>query len=80
MEARIQKWGNSLGIRIPSNILKSLNIKANDILNIEEKEEKIIISVSKRKKISLEETFKNYHGDNLAKEFTWDENLGKEIW
>ena len=34
METRIQKWGNSSGIRIPSSILKSLNIKTNDILNI----------------------------------------------
>ena len=35
MEARIQKCGNSDGIRITSSILKSLNIKTNDILNIE---------------------------------------------
>ena len=30
MEARLQKWGNSDGIRIPSNFLKSLNLKTND--------------------------------------------------
>ena len=45
MEIRIQKWGNSDGIRIPSSILKSLNIKTNDILNIEEvnkKEEPVV--------------------------------------
>ena len=34
MEARLQKWGNSDGIRIPKSILKSLNIKTNDILKI----------------------------------------------
>ena len=32
MEARLQKWGNSVGIRIPSNIIKSLNLKINDVL------------------------------------------------
>lgn len=80
MEARIQKWGNSDGIRIPSSILKSLNIKTNDILNIEQKDDKIIISVPKKKKISLEDRFKEYHGKNLAKEFSWDENVGREIW
>ena len=80
MEARIQKWGNSDGIRIPSSILKSLNIKTNDILNIEQEGDKIIISVPKKKKISLEDRFKEYHGKNLAKEFSWDENVGKEIW
>lgn len=80
MEARIQKWGNSDGIRIPSSILKSLNIKTNDILNIEQVDGKIVISIPKKKKISLEDRFKEYHGKNLAKEFSWDENVGKEIW
>ncbi len=80
MEVRIQKWGNSDGIRIPSSILKTLNIKTNDILNIEQEDDKIIISVPRKKKISLEDKFKEYHGKNLAKEFSWDENVGKEIW
>ncbi len=80
MEARIQKWGNSFGIRIPSNILKSLNIKQNDILNIKEENKKIIISIPEKKKISLEERFKNYKGSNLTKEFSWDKSIGKEVW
>lgn len=80
MEIKIQKWGNSAGIRIPSVILKSLNIKMDDILNIEQEEGKIIITVPKRKKISLRDRFQQYHGKNLAKEFSWDENVGKEIW
>lgn len=79
MEVKLQKWGNSTGIRISKVILNSLNIKENDILNIEKNDNKIIISVP-LKKVSLEERFKKYHGKNLAKEFTWDENVGKEIW
>ena len=80
MEIRIQKWGNSDGIRIPSSILKSLNIKTNDILNIETVNKKIIISIPEKKKISLEKKFKEYKGKNLAKDFSWDESVGKEIW
>lgn len=80
MEIRIQKWGNSDGIRIPSSILKSLNIKTNDILNIEQSGEKIIISVPKKRKVSLSDKFKSYKGENLAKDFSWDESVGKEIW
>ena len=80
MEIRIQKWGNSDGIRIPRNILKSLNIKTNDILNIEEVNKKIIISIPEKKKVSLEEKFKEYKGKNLSKDFSWDERKGKEIW
>lgn len=80
MEARIQKWGNSDGIRIPSSILKSLNVKTNDILNIEQEDDKIIISIPKKKKISLADKFKEYKGNNLAKDFSWDDVKGKEIW
>ncbi|MBO5120166.1 MAG: AbrB/MazE/SpoVT family DNA-binding domain-containing protein [Bacilli bacterium] len=80
MEAKVQRWGNSDGIRIPSSILKSLNIKTNDILNIEQQDDKIIITIPKRKKISLKERFENYNGKNLANEFSWDESVGNEIW
>lgn len=80
MEARLQKWGNSIGIRIPSSILKSLNLKDNDILKIEEQDERIIISIPKKQKISLSERFKDYHRENLAKDFSWDEARGKELW
>ena len=34
MEAKLQKWGNSDGIRIPNSFLKLLNLKTNDILDI----------------------------------------------
>ena len=80
MEIVIKKWGNSDGIRIPSNILKALNLKTNDVLNIDTDGEKIIISVPKKKKICLANEFKNYKGKNLAKDFSWDESVGKEIW
>ena len=80
MEIRIQKWGNFYGIRIPSNIIKSLNIKVNDVLDIEQIDKKIVISISDKNKISLLEKFKKYNGENLAKDFSWDESVGKEIW
>ena len=80
MEARLQKWGNSSGIRIPSNFLKSLNLKVNDKVELNYEEDKIIITRPQKEKISLEERFANYKGENLAKEFSWDDAKGKEIW
>lgn len=80
MEARLQKWGNSVGIRIPSNVIKSLNLKINDVLELKTEEKKIIITKSIKNSISLEERFKKYNGKNLAKEFEWDEPQGREIW
>lgn len=80
MEVKLQKWGNSDGIRIPSNILKALNLKTNDKVDLNFQEDKIIISKPLKKKLSLEEKFLNYKGTNLAKEFSWDEPKGKELW
>ena len=70
MEAKLQKWGNSDGIRIPSSFLKLLNLKTNDKVDLKFEDDKII----------LEEKFKQYNGENLAKDFIWDKNQGKEIW
>ena len=39
MEIKLQKWGNSYGVRIPSTFLKTLNIGKNDKVLIEQKEE-----------------------------------------
>ena len=80
MEAKLQKWGNSDGIRIPNAILKALKLKTNDKVEIIQEDDRIIITKSKNNKISLEERFKQYHGKNLAKEFEWDEPKGNEIW
>ena len=80
MELKLQRWGNSDGIRIPSTILKTLNLKTNDSINLEQVEDKIIITKKIPSKISLEEKFAQYNSDNLAKDFNWDNARGKEIW
>ena len=80
MEIKLQKWGNSVGIRIPSSVLKSFNLKENDIIDLKEEYDRIVITKSLNKNISLLERFNNYKGKNLAKEFVWDEPMGKEIW
>ena len=56
MKVKLQKWGNSLDIRIPKSILSSLNFNENDILKIEQIDDKFIITKSKKNKVSL----KNY--------------------
>ena len=80
MEIRLQKWGNSDGIRIPSTFLKALNLKTNDKIELIQEDDKIIISKCKKNKISLKERFDKYNGENLSKEFEWDEDKGREIW
>ena len=52
MEVKLQKWGNSNGIRIPNFILKALNLKPNDKVEIREENDQIIISKVKKQNLS----------------------------
>ena len=83
MEARLQKWGNSVGIRIPSSFLKSLNLKTNDKVDLIQEQDKIIISKPKTKHLTLEERFSMF--EKLPDEekckvetYEWGKDLEKE--
>ena len=83
MEARLRKWGNSGGIRIPSSFLRSLNLKTNDVVELMQKEDTIIISKPKKRHLTLEERFQMYEKlDNdektIVESYDWGEDLGKE--
>ena len=65
MEVKVQKWGNSNGIRIPKEVMEELSIKTDDILSMIREDNKIIIT-KKPKKQTLREMFENYDGPNLA--------------
>lgn len=85
MEARLQKWGNSDGIRIPSNILKTLNLKTNDRVDIYEQDNKIIISKQEKKHITLKERINDFNKIPQSKRgnvvsYDWQEDVGLEKW
>ena len=42
-QVAIRSWGNSQGIRIPKNILEKLNLKTSDILDLEIKDDTIVL-------------------------------------
>ena len=54
--------------------------KKNDIIDIKEEDDKIVITKIEKKKFSLEQRIKEYEGENLSKQFEWDEPQGREIW
>ena len=54
MIATVSKWGNSLGIRIPSDIANSLGIKEGDKVDIIHKQDgSIMIQKKKKEKTDL---------------------------
>ena len=80
MQTKIQKWGNSLALRIPKSFALNVNLKQNELVDISIDKGKIIISPIAQKEYSLEELLKGVSEDNLHSEFDTGAPAGKEIW
>jgi antitoxin MazE len=80
MTTKIQKWGNSLAVRIPSEFAENLNWQAGSVVGFEQLGNKIIIT-SNRPKYTLEDMMKGITKKNRHK-LVWpdDKQRGREIW
>jgi antitoxin MazE len=76
MQATIQKWGNSLGIRIPGFIAKDLSLKNGSSVEILEEDNRIIIQASKKK--TLKEILELVTEENIHSE-QFSVSAGKEL-
>ncbi|MDY7029093.1 MAG: AbrB/MazE/SpoVT family DNA-binding domain-containing protein [Spirochaetota bacterium] len=78
MEARIQKWGNSLGIRIPMNIIRELSLKTGSKVEIEKETDRIVIRP--KEEYDLDKMIEEISAGNLHKEVDFGTEEGNEIW
>lgn len=80
-QLQVKKWGNSQAFRFPSNMLKTLGIENDDLLDVEVKNESIIIKKQKiYKELTIEELFENYNGSKFQAEIKELESTGGELW
>jgi len=80
MQTKIQKWGNSLAIRIPKSFALDINLKQDELVDLSVDESKIVITPIGKKKYSLEELLKGVSENNLHGELDTGSPIGKEIW
>jgi antitoxin MazE len=81
MTAKISKWGNSQGLRVPKDIMDTLNLNIGDNVDIKIENGKVIIEAIKkdRPKYDLNELISQVPNNYKAnEEFT--EKIGKEEW
>ena len=78
MEAKIQKWGNSLGVRIPIRIVKDLSLRNGSIVEIDEEAGKIVIRP--KQKYDLDAMIQNISEDNVHSEVDFGAAEGNEHW
>jgi len=79
MQTTIQKWGNSLAIRIPGTFSKETGLKAGLSVEIFVENDNIVIKPV-RKKYSLSELLVQVNESNLHYEISMGEAKGREIW
>lgn len=80
MLAKLQKWGNSQGIRIPKQLLSIASFKEGDEVEITAEYDKIIIRHVEKpiKKYNIEELFADYGAGTKQVEVDWGTPSGKE--
>ena len=80
MTTTIQKWGNSLAIRIPKEFAEELKLSAGSVVGFEKRGTKIIIAPT-RPVYNLEDLVKGMTKKNKHS-LLWvdDKPRGKEVW
>ena len=81
MTSKIQKWGNSQGIRIPKYLLDALGWSDVEEIIIHAEQNRIVIEKAvPQKHLKIDELFENYTGDYQPNEIDWGETKGEEVW
>lgn len=80
METRIQKWGNSLAVRIPKAFAEETALKEGSTVEIVLRNGKLIIAPPRRSKITLEKLLEKVTSENLHSEVQTGEPVGNEAW
>ena len=82
MLSRIQKWGNSQGIRIPKYLLEHSRIQIGEEVDISVHEGKIIVEPVRtiRGKYDINELAGRMPQEYTADEEDWGAPVGREEW
>lgn len=81
MELVVKKWGNSLGIRLPTTIKKAFDIEENSKLLVSLTPEGFLMKKAPSlPAYSLDSLLKGINDENQHKDFDEGAPTGKEIW
>jgi len=82
MVTKIQKWGNSQGLRISRQLLNDAHIAVGDEVDIAVRDGLIVITPARqvRGKRSLRALVEAIPDDYRTQEMDWGKPVGKEVW
>jgi antitoxin MazE len=80
MQTKIQKWGNSLGLRIPKLIAEEAGVYAGSEVELSLEDGDLIVRPVRQPRYDLEQLLEKVTDENLHDEFDWGTSVGRESW
>ncbi|MBP7349416.1 MAG: AbrB/MazE/SpoVT family DNA-binding domain-containing protein [Butyrivibrio sp.] len=79
MQATIKKWGNSLGLRIPSELLREIGLSDGSKVILSKSGNDILVHKDSSK-LTLDKLFEGYKEECFPEEVKFDNDIGNEVW
>ncbi|MBV6497517.1 MAG: AbrB/MazE/SpoVT family DNA-binding domain-containing protein [Acidobacteria bacterium ACB1] len=79
MKVQIQKWGNSLALRIPKSFAIESHISQGSTVEVSLEKGKIVV-FPLESKVTLDDLLSGVTAENLHGEIDMGRSVGKEIW
>lgn len=80
MKSRVQRWGNSLALRIPRAFATELGLADESPVEMILVDGKLVISAAEPPELTLSELLARVTDENLHDEIATDPAVGKEVW
>ncbi len=80
MQTKIQKWGNSLGLRIPRSLAQEAGVGAGSEVDVSIQDGDLVVKPAERRKYRLEELLRKITSKNLHAEVDAGAPVGREVW
>ena len=80
MRARVQKWGNSLALRIPKSFAAEVGLQKEASVEISLADGELIIRPVPESRLTLRQLLAKVTKDNLHHEVDTGPAVGKEAW
>lgn len=80
MRTRIQKWGNSLALRIPKSFATEVGLQRETSVEVSLADGKLIITPVAKPKLTLKQLLARVTKENLHREVDSGPAIGNETW
>ena len=80
MQTKIQKWGNSLGLRIPKSFAKQAGVEAGSDVDLSIEGSDLVVRSRRRQRYRLQGLLRQVTAKNLHKEVDTGTAVGREAW